>query len=69
MRPQKGVPNFSKSWEERMAISQLKKSAPRLQRALIGLVNCHTGAKWQTVEVQRVHWVEALAALAESGWK
>lgn len=45
---------------------QLEEAAPALLDALRSLVNCHTGAAWQTQAVQREAWVAARAALAQA---
>jgi len=42
-----------------IANARLIEAAPELLNALRGLVSCHTGAEWQTTEVQRRWWIAA----------
>lgn len=44
---------------ENRANSHLIELAPDMYETLRGLVNCHTGAKWQTDEVRREWWIKA----------
>ena len=41
-------------------------AAPCLLDALVNLINCHTGASWQTPEVQREAWIAARAAITKA---
>lgn len=41
-------------------------AAPEMLDALRGLVNCHTGAVWQTAEAQRRWWLAAAAAISKA---
>lgn len=41
-------------------------AAPELLEALRGLMNCHTGAAWQTADAQRRWWMAADAAVAKA---
>ena len=43
--------------------ARLIAAAPEMYEALHRLINCHTGAPWQTIEVQRAAWMAARAAL------
>ena len=47
------------------ANARLIAAAPDLYEALIGILNVHTGAKWQTVEVKRNSFVKAQEAIAK----
>lgn len=44
----------------------LAAAAPELLEALRGLVNCHTGAVWQTTEARRRYWLAAARAIAKA---
>jgi hypothetical protein len=44
-------------------------ASPEMYDALKRLINCHTGAKWQTEEVQREAWLAAMAALDKADGK
>lgn len=52
--------------DERARNVALIVAAPDLLDALRGLVNCHTGACWQTPEAQRRWWLAADAAIAKA---
>jgi hypothetical protein len=43
-------------------------AAPDLYAALRALINCHTGAAWQTEDVQRAAWIAAQEALRKAEW-
>lgn len=49
--------------ETSIANAQLIAAAPAMLAALKGLVNCHTGASWQTPEAQREWWLAATDAI------
>lgn len=51
---------------ESEANARLIAAAPDLAEALEALINCHTGAPWQTVEVQRAAWLKAAEALRKA---
>lgn len=52
--------------DEHRANAQLIAAAPELLEALGGLVNCHTGAAWQTEAVRREWWLKGVAAIAKA---
>ena len=54
------------SYAESHEWGELYATAPELVAALEGLINCHTGAPWQTVEVRRQWWLKARAAIAKA---
>jgi hypothetical protein len=51
---------------ESVSNGRMMRAAPDMYEALNGLINCHTGAAWQTVEVQRRWWLKATEALAKA---
>ena len=46
--------------------ARIMAAAPELLDALRGLMNCHTGAAWQTTDVQRRWWLAADAAVKKA---
>lgn len=41
-------------------------AAPDLLAALVRLINCHTGAEWQTPKIQRDAWTLAADAVSRA---
>jgi len=57
------------NWERTTANARLIAASPELLQALKRLINTHTGAIWQTEEVQRNAWINAAEVIDQAEGK